>query len=127
MNNNALYIVLVFVVVVGAVFLISEGIFNPVLLDEGLGASFFRNFFGVRVGYYDENDIYACRADSDCMAIQLNCCNCANGGYTTAINKMAKNYWTRTNLSNCSNVRCSAVAHFCSWNAGCENHRCVLR
>lgn len=126
MKEKIFYSIFALVVVAGAVFLGSEGVFVSGQESDGLNASLFGNIFG-KGSYFNEDSVYSCRADKDCMAIQKGCCNCANGGYTIAINKAFKNYWTRTYLTKCEGVRCPAVYHYCSWTAGCENKRCVLK
>lgn len=66
-----------------------------------------------------------CGNDRDCIWVINGCCDCANGGKSTAINKI---HFTAFNARfNCLNVTCTGNTH----NTGCEegltsciNHKC---
>ena len=51
----------------------------------------------------------ACRVDNDCIEVPADCCGCANGGKSQAINRKYKGYVAEKRVKECRNYACLAV------------------
>ena len=77
----------------------------------------------------DENIIYACQKDDDCISISTGCCGCNAGGKAIAINKNYQSYWNNKFLNLCTRVLCTAVMSndwTCFAQLKCVESKCQL-
>ena len=77
----------------------------------------------------DEDEIYTCRYDRECVKVTNGCCGCSSGGGAIAINKDYLNYWGKKLAENCQERICLAVIsnHWtCSASPKCINNKCEL-
>ncbi len=74
---------------------------------------------------FDLGKYQYCGEDSDCVAVQNGCCDCANGGSDVAINKIhLEDFKARFH---CEDVMCTARAKIPPCGSGvvsCVNHEC---
>ncbi len=69
--------------------------------------------------------LQSCDADSDCVRVDNGCCDCANGGQSTAINRQYEKEFR--DGFDCRNVFCSQKVGNCLYlDPVCRNHRCEL-
>jgi len=70
-----------------------------------------------------------CNVDSDCIAVQADCCACNAGGTNIAIAKSYKDTWTTQLAAKCKDNACLAVMSqdiSCSSTPACEGNTCTL-
>lgn len=75
----------------------------------------------------DNDSIYSCEKDSDCVPVDNNCCSCNSGGKATFINQKYVSYWENQKKNECSRVMCIQVISddpSCYGIPICTNNRC---
>lgn len=55
----------------------------------------------------DENVIYACLQDEDCISVSSGCCGCNAGGTAIAINENYRSNWNNKFLATCTRILCA--------------------
>jgi hypothetical protein len=71
----------------------------------------------------------ACQSDSDCIAIQADCCACNAGGSNIAISKSYKDTWVAQLSAKCKDKACLAVMSqdiSCRSTPACQDNVCTL-
>lgn len=73
-------------------------------------------------------DPYACTADEDCVAVELQCCDACNGGEAVGVHRdhaEAVRAESPAATGGCDDVACTLMA--CApWEASCEAGKCTL-
>ncbi len=75
----------------------------------------------------NEEDLYSCKEDEDCVSIATGCCGCSMGGSMTAINKSYKEYWQESVIGDCLNIMCPAWYRCEEYGAvSCQSNKCEI-
>lgn len=78
----------------------------------------------------NEEALYQCARDADCILVQEGCCGCRAGGRNTTINRKYGDYWVGRSLGKCGETFCQTVmSSHCSCmgepKLKCLDGRCV--
>ncbi len=77
----------------------------------------------------ENEELYSCGIDEDCVAIKSGCCDCNNGGTSTAINKDYQDEWNSNLEIECETTLCiTAISNHwtCFAEPKCVEGKCEL-
>jgi len=75
---------------------------------------------------FNPSELNLCQQDSDCAEVRWDCCGCANGGRSFAINKNYVGLWEEDKATRCSNENCPNL-NVCEHNqVKCISNHCTL-
>jgi hypothetical protein len=80
----------------------------------------------------DDDEVYACEYDTDCIVQTTECCYCAGDGTEVSINKSFKEFWRDSKAEKCSGIMCPQGCPSTSFaddplKAVCVIGRCALQ
>lgn len=101
---------------------------NINLSGAKISTLYFKPFLGQQKTPLNENEIYTCSEDRECISVKYGQCGCSAGGSATAINRQYSDYWEGKNSE--QGVMCSAVMSndpSCSMESKCVQNKCRLQ
>lgn len=57
----------------------------------------------------NQEELYQCTSDNDCVSVKSGCCGCTEGGSNTAINNEHLGYWQLKLVNECKETACAQV------------------
>lgn len=77
----------------------------------------------------DEDIIYECKEDNECISVSPGCCGCTAGGKAISINENYRSYWNSKFISTCTRILCAQFMSndwTCFAQPKCIENRCQL-